>query len=158
MRSSTRFLDSAVMRGPTSQPGSCPADTFSSLALLIKASLYLPIPPTNTAAEMAMQRCPAAPKAAPTRAEAVASGLASGMMTAWFLAPLFACCNQTNITKSACAKCKQINACALSSVQSQTCHCQFTVLLKSVPCAKESVHVRLGNNATQRCDCQLQLD
>ena len=93
IRSSMRFLDSCEMTGPTSQPGSCPAVTFNAFALLIRASLYLPMPPTNTAAEMAMQRCPAAPMDAPMRADAVASGLASGMTTAWFLAPLFACHN-----------------------------------------------------------------
>ncbi|KAA6423552.1 MAG: hypothetical protein FRX49_06612 [Trebouxia sp. A1-2] len=62
------------MTGPTSVPGSWPADTFRSLALLRRASLYLPMPPTKTAAEMAIHRCPAAPMDAPTRAEAVASG------------------------------------------------------------------------------------
>ena len=64
--------------------------TFKAFALLMIASLYLPMPPTNTAAEIAMHRCPAAPIDAPTRADAVASGLASGMITAWFLAPLSA--------------------------------------------------------------------
>ena len=49
------------------------------------------VPPTNTAAEMAMHRWPAAPKAAPASALMVASGNASGSTTAWFLAPAFAC-------------------------------------------------------------------
>ena len=49
------------------------------------------VPPTKTAAEMAIHRWPAAPKAAPASAAAVASGKASGSTTAWFLAPAFAC-------------------------------------------------------------------
>ena len=52
---------------------------------------YWAVPPTKTAAEMAMQRWPAAPKAAPARAAVVASGKASGSTTAWFLAPALAC-------------------------------------------------------------------
>lgn len=47
--------------------------TLSLRALAIRSSFQGPIPPTNTAAERAMQRCPAAPKAAPTMAEVVAS-------------------------------------------------------------------------------------
>ena len=39
---------------------------------------------------MAMQRCPAAPKAAAMRALRAASGSASGMITAWFCAPRLA--------------------------------------------------------------------
>ena len=49
------------------------------------------MPPTKTAALMAIHRWPAAPNAAPASALTVASRLASGMMTAWFLAPRFAC-------------------------------------------------------------------
>ena len=64
---------------------------FRALAALMRSAFQGAMPPTNTAAEMAMHRCPAAPKAAPVNADRVASLLASGMMTAWFLAPRFAC-------------------------------------------------------------------
>lgn len=43
--------------------------------------------PTNMAVESAMQRWPAAPKAAPTSWLMVFSLLASGITTPWFLAP-----------------------------------------------------------------------
>ena len=68
-----------------------PRRTFRLAAFATRASFQGPMPPTNTAALMAMHRCPAAPKAAPASALTVASRLASGMMTAWFLAPRFAC-------------------------------------------------------------------
>ncbi len=56
--------------------------TFRLLALATSASFQGPMPPTNTAALMAMHRWPAAPNAAPASALTVASRLASGMMTA----------------------------------------------------------------------------
>ena len=61
--------------------------TFRASACFARASRQGATPPTNTAAEMAMQRWPAAPNAAPINALTAASGSASGMMTAWFLAP-----------------------------------------------------------------------
>ena len=47
--------------------------------------------PMKTAVERAMQRWPAAPKAAPTSELRVASLLASCMMAAWFLAAMLDC-------------------------------------------------------------------
>jgi hypothetical protein len=46
--------------------------------------------PTKTAVDNAMQRWPAAPKAAPTTAFKAASWSASGSTVAWFFAPKFA--------------------------------------------------------------------
>ena len=73
------------------------------LAFSMRPSFQGPMPPTNTAAEMAMHRCPAAPKAAPVRADSVASLFASGMITAWFFAPKLAC-NAPENRHTACHK------------------------------------------------------
>ncbi|MNH08685.1 hypothetical protein D3C79_681100 [compost metagenome] len=72
-------------------PGSQPALTLSLLAASLISGSHSRALPTNTATEVAMQRWPAAPKAAPTRALTVCVRLASGSTTAWFLAPIIDC-------------------------------------------------------------------
>mmetsp|Transcript_46345 Transcript_46345/g.116712 ORF Transcript_46345/g.116712 Transcript_46345/m.116712 type:complete len:380 (+) Transcript_46345:436-1575(+) len=91
IRRSHRSLACAVTSGPTSAPGSCPADTTSLRARSTTSWTHSDVLPTNTTVERAMQRCPAAPKAAPTSAFTAVSLLASGMMTPWFLAPMLDC-------------------------------------------------------------------
>jgi hypothetical protein len=68
-----------------------PALTFRVLALATRSGTQLRASPTSTSVEAAMQRWPAAPKAAPTIALRVCSLLASGSTTAWFLAPIMHC-------------------------------------------------------------------
>src|SRR5690606_7668603 len=91
IRSITRALARVEITGPTSVLGSCPALTFKVLVLLTSSSTQCLVSPTSTATESAIQRCPAAPKAAPTKAFKVCSLLASGITTTWFFAPIIDC-------------------------------------------------------------------
>mmetsp|Transcript_21293 Transcript_21293/g.36559 ORF Transcript_21293/g.36559 Transcript_21293/m.36559 type:complete len:211 (+) Transcript_21293:917-1549(+) len=86
----TRSFACGVMRGPRSASASQPALTRSVWALATRSGSQLYASPTRTATEIAMQRCPAAPKAAPVRALMECCLLASGSTTAWFFAPRFA--------------------------------------------------------------------
>mmetsp|Transcript_108656 Transcript_108656/g.233957 ORF Transcript_108656/g.233957 Transcript_108656/m.233957 type:complete len:230 (+) Transcript_108656:565-1254(+) len=91
MSDSTRCLASGEMTGPTSVPSFSPAPHLSFFALSTSSGSQFTVSPTQRTVERAMQRCPAAPKAAPTSAFRVASLSQSGMIVAWFLAPRLAC-------------------------------------------------------------------
>lgn len=64
-----------------------PALTRRALARCTSSGSQLWASPTRMAVERAMQRWPAAPKAAPTSWFSVFSLLASGITTPWFFAP-----------------------------------------------------------------------
>ena len=78
----------AVTTGPISDAGSRPGPTRTASALALTASTTRsPASPTVTAAEIAMHRSPAEPKAAATRCSDAKSMSASGSTIAWFFAP-----------------------------------------------------------------------
>lgn len=68
-------------------PMNLPAFTRSDLDRSTSSGSHLRDSPTKTAVDRAIQRWPAAPKAAPTSWLRVFSLLASGITTPWFLAP-----------------------------------------------------------------------
>ena len=72
-------------------PGSVPALTLRVLALATNSGIHCCASPTSSTTDNAMQRWPAAPKAAPAIALSVCSLLASGSTMAWFLAPIMHC-------------------------------------------------------------------
>ena len=77
-----RFLAFFDTTGPRSAPFSVPALTFRVFAFATMSGIQFFASPTSTVTEVAMQRCPAAPKVAPTRALRAWSLFASGMTTA----------------------------------------------------------------------------
>mmetsp|Transcript_54644 Transcript_54644/g.144393 ORF Transcript_54644/g.144393 Transcript_54644/m.144393 type:complete len:206 (-) Transcript_54644:558-1175(-) len=89
--SRTRATEAGEMRGPRSAPASQPADTLSFLARSTMPGIQSRASPTSTATLRAMQRWPAAPKAAPARASRARSREASGSTQAWFLAAMLHC-------------------------------------------------------------------
>mmetsp|Transcript_91885 Transcript_91885/g.297332 ORF Transcript_91885/g.297332 Transcript_91885/m.297332 type:complete len:202 (+) Transcript_91885:746-1351(+) len=91
MRPSMRALAAGEITGPRSAEGSVPAPSFSCLALAASSSTQPWASPTKMAVESAMQRWPAAPKAAPVSLLSTDSLSASGITTPWFLAPMLAC-------------------------------------------------------------------
>ena len=91
MKPVTRSCAAQEITGPTSTPCSVPAPILSVLALATSSGIHCRASPTSTATETAMQRWPAAPKAAPARALSVCSLWASGITIAWFLAPIMHC-------------------------------------------------------------------
>mmetsp|Transcript_10135 Transcript_10135/g.38457 ORF Transcript_10135/g.38457 Transcript_10135/m.38457 type:complete len:200 (-) Transcript_10135:536-1135(-) len=91
MSPSARRRASFEMRGPRSAPSTWPAETLSALAFWTSSGIQSALSPTNTATLRAMQRCPAAPKAAPTIAFSAAPLSASGMIVTWFFAAVLAC-------------------------------------------------------------------
>ncbi|MNS90762.1 hypothetical protein D3C72_1248250 [compost metagenome] len=88
IRLSTRFLALGDTSGPRSASRSVPELTLSFLERSTKSGSQLRASPTSTATDEAMQRWPAAPKAAPTSWFSATSGSASGRITQWFLAPI----------------------------------------------------------------------
>src|SRR5262245_14012673 len=87
-----RSRASRVTTGPISLDSSRPGPTLTVVAFRRSTSTSAsPASPTATAAEMAMQRCPAEPNAAAVRWSAANSRSASGSTTAWFFAPPSAC-------------------------------------------------------------------
>mmetsp|Transcript_60668 Transcript_60668/g.161211 ORF Transcript_60668/g.161211 Transcript_60668/m.161211 type:complete len:206 (-) Transcript_60668:623-1240(-) len=88
---SMRALAAGEITGPTSTAESFPGPTVNFLAFSAKSGIQDSASPTKTAVESAMQRCPAAPKAAPHRLFNTVSLSASGITTPWFLAPMFDC-------------------------------------------------------------------
>ena len=80
MRPTIRSRAAAVTTGPISLSASRPGPTLTARALLAdrRPPARRPPPPTATAAEIAMQRSPAEPKAAATRWSAAKSRSASG--------------------------------------------------------------------------------
>ena len=91
INSSIRFWLSGLMTGPRSAPSSNPPLTFRALARSTISGSQSRVSPTVTTVLSAMQRWPAAPKAAPTIAFRVWFLLLSGRTAAWFLAPRLAC-------------------------------------------------------------------
>lgn len=82
---------SKLKKGPSAKARwserAVPAFTRRALARSTRSGSQLRASPTRMAVDRAMQRCPAAPKAAPTSWFRVFSLLASGITTPWFLAP-----------------------------------------------------------------------
>ena len=68
------------MRGGTSTPATWPGPSLRPLAISIRGGSISLASPTSTTREMAMQRCPAAPKPAAVRALRVASGLSKARL------------------------------------------------------------------------------
>mmetsp|Transcript_54953 Transcript_54953/g.119735 ORF Transcript_54953/g.119735 Transcript_54953/m.119735 type:complete len:257 (+) Transcript_54953:213-983(+) len=91
IRDSTLALEALVISGPTSVEVSMPGPVFSLRARSTSSGIHSLDSPTKMTVERAMQRWPAAPKAAARIAFRVASLLASGSTVAWFLAPRLAC-------------------------------------------------------------------
>ena len=83
----TRCFAAAEISGPKPASGSFHRPGLISLMRLASSGIHFSDPPTNTAAEIAIQRCPAAPTDAPTRLFRTCSLFASGMITVWFFAP-----------------------------------------------------------------------
>ncbi len=84
-------LASGEMTGPSATSASKPLPSLRVWALATKSLTQSLAAPTKMATDSAMQRCPAAPKAAPTICERAASLSASGSTTAWFLAAMLLC-------------------------------------------------------------------
>ena len=83
-----RSRASGVTTGPMSLSASRPEPTLTARARSATSDTRSPpTPPTAMAAEIAMHRSPADPKAAATSWSAAYSRSASGRMIAWFLAP-----------------------------------------------------------------------
>ena len=82
IRPRMRLRADLEITGPKSAPFSVPALTLSVRALATMSGIQPRASPTRTVTEVAMQRCPAAPKVAPTRAFKDCSLFASGRTTA----------------------------------------------------------------------------
>mmetsp|Transcript_108572 Transcript_108572/g.324663 ORF Transcript_108572/g.324663 Transcript_108572/m.324663 type:complete len:403 (+) Transcript_108572:517-1725(+) len=91
IRPSILALAAGEITGPRSADGSVPGPSFSCLALAARSLIHSCVSPTKMAVDSAMQRCPAAPKAAPVSLFRTDSLSASGRMTPWFFAPMLAC-------------------------------------------------------------------
>mmetsp|Transcript_41008 Transcript_41008/g.128583 ORF Transcript_41008/g.128583 Transcript_41008/m.128583 type:complete len:264 (+) Transcript_41008:658-1449(+) len=91
IRLSARCSACGEMSGPRSAPSTCPAETLSFRARSASSGIHSLVSATKIAWLSAMQRWPAAPKAAPTMALSVASLSASGRIVTWFFAPRLAC-------------------------------------------------------------------
>ncbi|MOA17039.1 hypothetical protein D3C78_1372800 [compost metagenome] len=72
-------------------PASTPAPIFRLLAFSTRSGSQVWASPTRITTDSAMQRWPAAPKAAPARLLRVCCLWASGRTMAWFLAPIMHC-------------------------------------------------------------------
>mmetsp|Transcript_20782 Transcript_20782/g.46535 ORF Transcript_20782/g.46535 Transcript_20782/m.46535 type:complete len:389 (-) Transcript_20782:258-1424(-) len=84
-------LAAGEMTGGTSTPERLPGPTLRLDAISTNVGTHSRALPTRMTREIAMHRCPAAPKAAPVSALMATRGSVSSRTTAWFCAPRFAC-------------------------------------------------------------------